>query len=201
MRPLGFRPRRVDATVDQRRAGHVARQIRVARAGKYVITQAFGQTTTRTDLGGAVGCRFCRRSRRGPPTSMSCTKCSPTAEFPQPGHSHRRPHRHQRPGLGFGYGNHVVVRYAWNDLPTTMRTALTNLSLRRLRLRYPTPFQPHRRSRGAVVGVGDVARPARHDRQRVGAASASRNSAQLRRQRTSLFNRVRDRPVANMYQL
>ncbi len=56
-----------------------------------------------------------------------CTQQQPT--FQSQGLQFWDPQAIRDPAWGYGFGNHVILRYAWSDLPTTTRQELSNRNL------------------------------------------------------------------------
>jgi hypothetical protein len=62
--------------------------------------------------------------------TMRCTKCRDDApNFQSQGLGFWDPQAIRDPAWGYGFGNHVVVRYAWADLPSSMRNAMAAQNL------------------------------------------------------------------------
>ncbi len=62
--------------------------------------------------------------------AMACTRCTPAApNFRSQGLADWDSNAINDPAWGYGFGNHVIVRYAWADLPANMRTTMTGLNL------------------------------------------------------------------------
>ncbi|MCC7451207.1 MAG: peptidoglycan DD-metalloendopeptidase family protein [Anaerolineae bacterium] len=62
--------------------------------------------------------------------AMTCTRCTPDKpNFRSQGLADWDTNAINDPAWGYGYGNHVIVRYAWADLPANMRNVLTGLNL------------------------------------------------------------------------
>ncbi len=99
--------------------------------GPYVVTQEFGVNRHKgADLGGATGLPIVASGNGVVAYIMTCTKCRPEApNFASQGIPLGNPVAINDPAWGFGFGNHVVVRYAWNDLPNAARLALTQQSM------------------------------------------------------------------------
>jgi murein DD-endopeptidase MepM/ murein hydrolase activator NlpD len=62
--------------------------------------------------------------------AMACTRCTPDKpNFRSQGIQDWDANAVNDPAWGYGFGNHVIVRYAWADLPANMRAVMANQNL------------------------------------------------------------------------
>ncbi len=99
--------------------------------GPYLVTQEYGVNRHKgADLGGAVGLPIVAGGSGVVAYTITCTKCRPDApNFSSQGVPLWDMVAVNDPAWGYGFGNHVVVRYGWNDLPNAARLALTQQAL------------------------------------------------------------------------
>jgi len=62
--------------------------------------------------------------------AMTCTRCTPDKpNFRSQGLQDWDSNAINDPAWGYGFGNHVIMRYAWADLPANMRNVMANMNL------------------------------------------------------------------------
>lgn len=94
--------------------------------GPYRFTTLFGAGSHKgTDLAGAVGIPITAGGDGMVARVMYCSRCSDTApNFASQGIPLWDAAAVADPAWGYGFGHHVIVRYAWNALPGQMRQFL-----------------------------------------------------------------------------
>ncbi len=101
----------------------------------YIVFQEYGDTRFGSahkgaDLSRDVGAPVFASGNGVVAYIMRCTKCRDDApNFQSQGMGFWDAQGIRDPAWGYGFGNHVVVRYAWADLPSAMRDAMTQQGL------------------------------------------------------------------------
>ncbi|MBX3065491.1 MAG: peptidoglycan DD-metalloendopeptidase family protein [Anaerolineae bacterium] len=96
----------------------------------YIITQEFGVNNHRgTDFGLRVGSTV-SASGNGTAFTLRCQRCrSDAPNFRSQNVSDNDRGALNDPAWGYGFGNLVIVRYAWESLPDAMRSVMTQRGL------------------------------------------------------------------------
>jgi murein DD-endopeptidase MepM/ murein hydrolase activator NlpD len=99
--------------------------------GAYRLTTAYGSNGHKgTDMAGAIGIPITAGGDGVVARAMRCTQCSDAApNFASHGIAFWDPDAIADPAWGYGFGNHVIVRYAWNALPGQLRQYLLKQNL------------------------------------------------------------------------
>jgi murein DD-endopeptidase MepM/ murein hydrolase activator NlpD len=99
--------------------------------GPYRLTTAFGSNGHKgTDMAGAVGIPITAGGDGVVARVMHCSLCSDSApNFASHGIPFWDPQAVADPAWGYGFGHHVIVRYAWNALPGQLRQYLLGQNL------------------------------------------------------------------------
>lgn len=97
----------------------------------YRITQKFGNAGHRgTDLGVAVGTPVLASGNGVVTKVVQCTRCTESKpNFASQGVPDWDANAIKDPAWGFGFGNYVIVRYAWADMPNIMRNHMSTMGL------------------------------------------------------------------------
>lgn len=101
------------------------------KAEAYSITQEFGnQGHKGTDLGARVGVPVMASGVGIVTKVVRCTRCTEAQpNFASQGIPDWSSDAVKDPAWGYGFGNYIIVRYAWADMPNLMRTAMTAMNL------------------------------------------------------------------------
>jgi murein DD-endopeptidase MepM/ murein hydrolase activator NlpD len=101
------------------------------KEGSYRITQKFGNAGHKgTDLGATVGTPILASGNGVVTKTVYCTRCTEDKpNFASQGVPHWDPNAIKDPAWGFGFGNYVIVRYAWADMPNIMRDHMGTMGL------------------------------------------------------------------------
>jgi len=99
--------------------------------GAYAVFQEFGANRHKgTDLAAAPGLSVVACGPGIVAYTMKCTRCTATKpNFAAYGLPAWDAASIRDPAWGYGFGNHVVLRYAWADLPSAMRADMTAQNL------------------------------------------------------------------------
>ena len=96
--------------------------------GSYSITQEFNDAHNGTDLGGNLGIGVYASGTGQVAYTVKCTKCTADKpNFASQGVEFGDPDAIKEAAWGYGYGNFVVVRHAWVDLPKAARDKLKSI--------------------------------------------------------------------------
>lgn len=100
--------------------------------GSYWVTQEYAQPGGHrgVDLAATVGTGVYASGKGEVAYTVACTRCTANApNFKSQGLSLWDAAAIADPAWGYGFGHHVVVRYAWQELPKATRDRLTLMSL------------------------------------------------------------------------
>jgi murein DD-endopeptidase MepM/ murein hydrolase activator NlpD len=99
--------------------------------GGYIVYQEFGVNGHKgSDLSGAIGLGITAGGNGVVTQVIRCTFCTDSApNFASHGLPMWDANAIRDIRWGYGFGHHVIVCYAWNDLPGNMRVAMTNAGL------------------------------------------------------------------------
>jgi lysozyme len=96
--------------------------------GPFAVSQWFGNGHKGIDIAVPVGRAVVASGQGVVSRVVRCTKCTAAApSFPDNGIPINDPTALADVGWGFGFGNFVVVKYAWDDLPDDMRAEMIRI--------------------------------------------------------------------------